>query len=282
MIKPTISIIGCGWLGFPLASFLLTKGYKVNGSTTRIEKMPHLVDAGIHAFLVRLPANGEMTEEMEKELIACLQADILIVNIPPGRKNPNVEQEHPQQMRYLINHISKSTIQKVIFISSTSVYHPQNTTITEHAPTEPIRGSGKALVQVEKLFQANKSFQTTILRMSGLYGGERHPGRFLAGKQNLPNGDAPVNLVHRDDCVGIIEQVMVQKKWGEIYNVCADKHPTKREMYTNAAKKLGLAAPHFTENGSLSYNLISNEKVKRELAYSFRYSDPMNDERFDD
>lgn len=34
---PTVSILGCGWLGLPLAEQLLAEGYSVKGSTTRAE-----------------------------------------------------------------------------------------------------------------------------------------------------------------------------------------------------------------------------------------------------
>ena len=37
--KTTISIIGCGWLGYPLALFLKEKGYQVKGSSRSEEKL---------------------------------------------------------------------------------------------------------------------------------------------------------------------------------------------------------------------------------------------------
>ena len=37
-----ISILGCGWLGLPLAVELISKGYKVNGSTTSMTKVREL------------------------------------------------------------------------------------------------------------------------------------------------------------------------------------------------------------------------------------------------
>ena len=49
-----ISILGCGWLGFPLAKSLLQKGYMVSGSTTSVEKISVLENAGITPFLIEL------------------------------------------------------------------------------------------------------------------------------------------------------------------------------------------------------------------------------------
>ena len=53
-MNKTIGIMGCGWLGKPLAVQLLKKGYKVKGTTTRISKLNELRDAGIDPYLVKL------------------------------------------------------------------------------------------------------------------------------------------------------------------------------------------------------------------------------------
>ena len=37
-----VSILGCGWLGLPLAKSLIEKGFSVNGSTTSVEKIPEV------------------------------------------------------------------------------------------------------------------------------------------------------------------------------------------------------------------------------------------------
>lgn len=54
-MKP-ISILGCGWLGLPLAKSLLEKGFSVKGSTTSIKKIALLEKFGIHPHIVTLSA----------------------------------------------------------------------------------------------------------------------------------------------------------------------------------------------------------------------------------
>ncbi|MDC1274067.1 SDR family NAD(P)-dependent oxidoreductase, partial [Flavobacteriaceae bacterium] len=39
MNQDKIGIIGCGWLGLPLAKSLISNNYKVKGSTTRKNKL---------------------------------------------------------------------------------------------------------------------------------------------------------------------------------------------------------------------------------------------------
>ena len=51
-MKNTTSIFGCGWLGKPLALYLLEKDFQVKGSTTSEEKMQELKEEGIDAQLI--------------------------------------------------------------------------------------------------------------------------------------------------------------------------------------------------------------------------------------
>jgi 3-hydroxyisobutyrate dehydrogenase-like beta-hydroxyacid dehydrogenase len=51
-----ISILGCGWLGLPLAKALLENGFAVKGSTTSQEKLSVLENSGIQPFLIALSA----------------------------------------------------------------------------------------------------------------------------------------------------------------------------------------------------------------------------------
>ena len=111
--------------------------------------------------------------------------------------------------------------------------------------------------------------------MAGLYGPDRHPARFLSGKKNLKNGDAPVNLIHRDDCIAIISQIIEGTISGEIFNCCSDGHPSRKEFYTKASIVAKLPPPHFLEENTFSFKIVSNKKLKQKLNYSFIHPDPM-------
>ena len=47
-----ISILGCGWLGFPLAQQLMCQGFQIKGATTSESKLSVLQNAGISPFLL--------------------------------------------------------------------------------------------------------------------------------------------------------------------------------------------------------------------------------------
>jgi nucleoside-diphosphate-sugar epimerase len=129
------------------------------------------------------------------------------------------------------------------------------------------------LWKIEQQFQSSNHFQTTILRFSGLIDKRRHPGRFFRNGRRVPQADAPVNLIHLDDCLGIIDAILQQQAWGETFNGCADTHPSKREFY--ARKLMGLPAPEFDTETEVKYKIISNQKIKTKLNYTFQHPDLM-------
>ena len=91
----------------------------------------------------------------------------------------------------------------------------------------------------------------------------------------MPQADAPVNLIHLDDCLGIIDAILQQQAWGETFNGCADTHPSKREFYSYARKLMGLPAPEFDTETEVKYKIISNQKIKTKLNYTFQHPDLM-------
>ena len=58
-----ISILGCGWLGLPLAKKLIENGYEVKGSTTSESKLELLKNAGISPYQIKMEEN-EITGNM--------------------------------------------------------------------------------------------------------------------------------------------------------------------------------------------------------------------------
>ncbi|WP_343696043.1 NAD-dependent epimerase/dehydratase family protein [Flavobacterium sp.] len=270
-----ISILGCGWLGLPLAKKLIEKGISVNGSTTSESKLSILENAGINPFLVIL---SEVEGNIESESISgniddfLAESEILIIDIPPKLRAVSSDSNKifVQKMENLNPFIEKSTIQKVLFISSTSVYGDDNELITEETIPNPETESGKQLILAEAILQKNKNFETTILRFGGLIGEDRHPVKFLAGKENLENPDAPINLIHLKDCIAIIEEIINQEKWNEVFNAVAPFHPSRENYYTLKAKEQNLVLPKFSSEKSNIKKVISSEKIENILNYQFK------------
>ena len=131
------------------------------------------------------------------------------------------------------------------------------------------------LVTIENLFRNSGNIKATIVRFGGLIGYSRNPGKFLTKGRPVQNPDSEINLIHRDDCIEIISQIVKQEAWGEVFNCCADTHPTKREFYTQATKSIGGTKPEFAAASTKSFKIISNQKVKQFLNYEFLHPDLM-------
>jgi len=270
----TIAILGCGWLGLPLAKSLLSKGYEVKGSTTSESKLEVLKNVGILPFQIQLEAH-QIIGTIEEFLN---ESDVLIIDIPPGLRKFNSTSEEisfVNKVKTLIPFIEKSGIQNIIFVSSTSVYGDgfPIIEITEETKPNPDTESGKQLAIAETLLQSNTNFITTVIRFGGLLSDDRHPVKFLAGRTNVENPYAPVNLIQIEDCIGIIEKIMNQVEydnWGETFNAVAPQHPTRKEYYQKKAELFNLPLPTFAEDLESKGKIISSKKVEIILGYSFQ------------
>jgi nucleoside-diphosphate-sugar epimerase len=276
--RKKITILGCGWLGLSLAKSLLAKGYEVKGSTTSESKLDVLKNAGISPFQIQLE---------EHQIIGKIdgffnETDVLVIDIPPGLRREvatSNEMTFVNKVKTLIPFIENSGIKKVVFVSSTSVYGDgfPIVEITEDTKPNPDTESGKQLVIAETLLQSNPHFKTTVIRFGGLLGDDRHPIKFLAGKTNVENPDAPVNMIQREDCIGIIETLIDKglrqaqsDNWNETFNAVAPQHPTRKEYYHKKAEILNLPLPTFVENSESIGKIISSKKVETILGYSFQ------------
>lgn len=260
-----ISILGCGWLGFPLAVSLQRKGYHIQGSTTSEEKIAVLKNAGIAPFLIRLN-----TEKISGDMDSFLNgSQLLIINFPPGMRGNSTEL-FSSKIEKLIPYIEKSTVKNVLFVSSSSVFGDTQGVVDENTLPEPDTFSGKDLWKTEKLLKANSHFKTTIIRFGGLIGEDRHPVYYLAGRSNLKNGQSPVNLIHRNDCIGMIEKIIEFNYWGKTAHGVFPYHPAKEKYYTNQAIVKNLPPPHFENSKDSSQKMVTSCVIAKDLLFAFQ------------
>ena len=250
-----ISILGCGWLGLPLAAYLVQHDFIVNGSVRSAEKKALLESKNIMPFLVDIDKEDAID-------IDFFSTNVLVIAIP----SKNI-----LGFQKLISIIEKSSIKKVIFISSTSVYPTSEKEIKETNKTLET-----PLASIEKLFLKHSGFKTTILRFGGLFGANRNPASFFKNGRIIKNPEGVVNMIHQEDCIDIIHRIIEREIETEVFNACADTHPTRRDFYTNVKLKLGLETPVFEENKPIQMKRICNEKLKSRLLFNFKYSDLLN------
>lgn len=260
-----ISILGCGWLGESLAYRFLEEGFLLKGSTTTQEKLSLLQSKGISSYKIVL--FEDYIEGNIQEFLS--NSTILIVNIPPKLRKNNAE-NFVSKILILIAEIEKSSIQKVLFVSSTSVYNDDQLFVTEETKPLPNSESGKQLLRVEQILIENKNFETTIVRFGGLIGLNRHPIKMLSGKNDIENPDLPINLIHLNDCIEIILKIIKTNQWNEIFNAVYPKHLSKKEYYSQKAIEYNLTLPHFKTININIGKTVSSVKINSLLNYTFK------------
>ena len=200
-------------------------------------------------------------------------SDLLILTIP-FKRDIKDQKIYRQQIESVVAQIEAFGIKFVIFCSSTSIYPAMVEWAREDHPIIPDNPRSEILLGVEKFLMQNKRFDTTVIRFAGLYGGSRQIESFHAGKKDLTHALSPVNLIHLDDCIGIIMKIINQDVRREIFNACCDDHPTRKDLYTQAALKLGREPPTFLNEPQWPCKKVSNKKVKERLNYQFKYPHP--------
>lgn len=279
-MSSSVSILGCGWLGHPLGAHLVENGWTVRGSTTTPEKRDVLRQDGIEPTLLTLDPDLSGDDPA-----SFFQSSVLVLNVPPPRGADDVRAVHRRQIEAVCDAAGEGAVEWVLFASSTGVYPSVERTVTEEdgppgqpdALPGPRRSTGEALLDVERLLLETPDFDTTVVRLGGLYGDDRNPGRFLAGRTGVGRPQAPVNLIHRDDAVGVFATLLAQDVRGEVFNACADEHPSREAFYTRAAEAMGLEPPTFDDSDSTTGKLVSNEKLKARCGYQYRHPDPLAD-----
>ncbi|MGJ8760592.1 MAG: NAD(P)-binding domain-containing protein [Polaribacter sp.] len=246
-----VSVLGCGWLGKSLAISLLDEGYAVKGSTTSEEKLELLEMNHIEPYIVNISEFEEYDD--------FLHTDILIIAITS---------KDVDGFENLISQIENSPIQKVIFISSTSVYGRINKVMTEEDAV-----LNTPLTEIENLFRDNTFFETTIIRFAGLFGDVRQPYNWFKNGRKIPQPKGFVNMIHKEDCIEIIHEIIAQDCWNETFNACSNHHPTRREFYTIAKLSNDFEMPEFEDNEVYEWKIISSKKVQEVLGYTFIHDD---------
>ena len=268
---PRVLVLGCGWLGLALARALIEAGHPVSGTTTTPENLPSLREAGIDAHLLRLGSTfGPADEELLLSLLR--QADVLVLNVPPRAAASGA---YPTLLRPVHRAVATAGIGHVLFVSSTSVY-PNEARRMRESDAVSTRDAASDVLRAEGHFVPRYGqWKSTVVRLGGLFGPDRAPGRFLAGRKDLDQGNAPVNLVHLTDVVGVIAGIIQHGLWGHTLNVCAAQHPRRRDFYPAAAEFLKLHSPTFKDEPAelVSGKTIDSSLVRTLLPYAFRHDE---------
>lgn len=259
-----ISIFGCGWLGLPLA-IQLTGRYAVKGTARSSELVTELRQQGITPFI------ASATDKRVDVDTAFFECECLIITLP-YRRQLEINYYYLKQLQHILTAIPDSLCPSIIFTSSTSVYPNDSQTWSEQKPILSFTERSKLLFETEQLIMSSR-FPSAVIRLAGLFGPNRFPGRFFNGQTDIKGGNNPINLVHLDDCIGIIRHVIEHDGFGRIWNACCPDHPIKKNFYHSAAIFSGQPAPQFCLDDA-PYKVVDGSAISNDLAYKYTFQSP--------
>ena len=231
------------------------------GTTTSPDKLKALENSGIRPVLYTIGSGAPLP-----------QVDVYFVNVPPSGVT-----DYLTSLERLVDRLPKTS--RLIFCSTTSVYRD----IPDHrckeadvqpgvVPDDPDLDAARhgtprrALLVAEGIVARHPNY--LILRLAGLYGGERHPVKYLSGRTNLSTPNAVVNLIHLDDLIETGYRVIANPPSFQVMNVCSGEHPTRKEYYTNIALERNLTPPEFNMEDTSTGKLIDNSLFVDYMGYN--------------
>lgn len=266
-----VVIVGAGWLGKPLAQSLLQKKIKVSATRTKMEGVEALSQLGIPSFLCDLNQPKELTEQLFQR-----QCDTIIGCFPPGFRRGQGD-EYAHYWGNLVTHAKAAGVRKIIMVSSTTVYpnriqsmREQDATYAQAFGSEEFSSNARVMLQAEQCV-IDSGLDYVIIRCSGLFGPERHPGRF-ATKLSSVSSMAPANMLHLKDAIGIIEFALNHLS-NEVINATTPKTVSKAEFYAAAISTMGGEVSLPPINDRPDKEIVSDRLI--ELGYQFYYSNTL-------
>lgn len=275
-------VVGCGYVGFPLAVELVRRGHEVFGLRRSSSADIALGTAGIkplHADITQPDSLTKLPREFDW-VVNCVASG--------GGGVAEYQQLYLEGMRNLIAWLAPAGGQpRLVYTSSTGVYGQDDGALVDEAsPTDPASDTAKILVATEKLLLAagrERDFPALILRAAGIYGPERGYllKQFLRGEAFIEGTRSrTLNMVHRDDLIQALIAALERGRPGAVYNVVDNEPVSQREFFRWLAAKLGKPLPPVVSETALAprkrgltNKRISNHKLRTELGFSFTHPD---------
>lgn len=249
-------IIGAGWLGLAVAKHLRQHGWQVATTTRDSKKLNSDITTQFSL------ESGQLSHSIE------LDNAFWFYCIPAGR-TALAQQSYFRYLDAALMLSAKLNCRGFLMASSTAIYPNESEQFDENSQYQLVTERQQRMARAETtvLNQGGK-----VLRFAGLFGPNRHPGRFLAGKELTSCGDDTVNMVHQADCVQAIHCLF--DNWlrcDAIYNCVAPEHPSKSAFYAAAADKLSLPKPVF--NGKAAIKKVVSGAKLTQLPFTYQHGE---------
>ncbi|PIF03154.1 MAG: hypothetical protein CSA86_06205 [Arcobacter sp.] len=250
-----LMIIGWSIAGFSISlAKELKKTYAIKTSFRDKKQEKILKEKDFNPFF--------LDENNLENLDILLDTDYLFINFPPSKSK-----NYMNFLESLYKHKKIKEINKIIFISSTSIYPKKEDIYDEKFD---IKNPSSKIVYEAENFISDKT--DIIFRCAGLMGYDRIAGKYFENKI-VEDANAKVNYVHRDDVIRAIVFAIKNDLKGT-FNLCSSIHHTKKEVYVKNALKFDFQFKMFKENKTLEDRIIKADKIEK-LGFEYLYPNPL-------
>ncbi|MDP4535046.1 epimerase [Alkalimonas collagenimarina] len=257
-----VILVGVGWLGQQLLDPLKSDGHRVLATRQSAEGLASL-PPDVQGGVLRLPQEQASTAALN----AMFKGAVVICSVPPGWRKLQ-GQGYLASLTSLAELMDTAGSLACIHLSSTGVYQGLDGEVTEKSSLQLSDAKADLLFQGEQ--RLRQSISCCTLRLGGLIGPDRHPGKFLAGRL-LSDPAGAVNMVHSTDVIAAIRLILQQQSWPAVFNLCCPEHVSRQHFYQQAAAALALAAPIPAENSQTSRRVIATS-ICQQLGFSYHYA----------
>lgn len=269
-------IFGTGFSSKAFAEEVCDQFDWIGGTTRSSDKMEALRTLGVEPFLFDGNSQGDDIAEALK------QATHILVSIAPNEAGDPVLNQYA-------NEIAGAKPRWIGYLSTVGVYgNHDGAWVDEETPLNPVSKRSVQRVAAEEAwfaFAEQNDLPVQIFRLSGIYG----PGRnafenFRKGTaRRLVKPGQVFNRIHVADIAGALKAAMA-KPSTRVFNVTDDEPAPPQDVVAFAAELLGVEAPpeipfetaDLTPMARSFYGenkRVSNQRVKDELGFTFRYPD---------
>lgn len=254
----SVLIVGCGYIGLPLARLFSTNGWQVVGLTGSEESAARLSSESFPVIGLDVTTSLDRLRPRAFETVVHCASS--------GRRGIQVYEA--LFLRATRNLLSSLAVNHFMFVSSTSVYGQiDGSWVDENSMTEPFRETGVILRSAEEIVLEQNG---TVTRLAGIYGPDRCvPLRKLLDQTAIIEGEGErlMNLIHRDDAVSALF-FLAEKGLRGIYNINDDEPVSQLDWFRYVCKQLDRPLPPFgprdtTRKRGWTSKRVSNQKLRQ-------------------
>jgi nucleoside-diphosphate-sugar epimerase len=252
--NPKTLVIGCGYIGLPLALRLQEAGHEISAWVHSAETGKSLDQHDFHRVICGSVADSSLWDHLPKDF------DLVIHCASSGGGG-----EADYEQVFLKGVLMMNTQQpqsRRLFVSSTSVYRQnQGEVVTEQSEAEPETATGRVLRVAEKVALGA---DVTVVRSTGIYGPKRGVlfEKFRRGEAVIEgDGLRYINQIHQRDLVAAILHLIDAGVPGEVYNATDDAPVTYRDYYAWCSRFLSQPMPPHGRVNSERKRGLTNKRV---------------------